>query len=598
MKNWKEIEIAQVAEYWVGKIYAKSLNSNNYISTDNMLPNKGGIVESNYVPSEGRTSSFSKNDILISNIRPYFKKIWFATKNGGCSNDILVFRAKEDLIDPIYLYYQLSKDDFFDFMMAGANGTKMPRGNKDLIPHYKILLPSPLIQRKIASILSSYDALIENNCNRIKLLEETARIIYEEWFVRFKVNKKQLTIDNQTGRPKGWGLKKLHEVADINKNQIKKGFAERIKYVDISSVSPGKIDSFTEYSFEDAPSRARRIVKHGDIIWSCVRPNRRSHCLIWNPEPNLIVSTGFVVITPKDLPTSYLYQFLTTEAFVGRLTNLAGGAAYPAVAPDDFEDADLIIPPKEIIENFDKVVKPINQIISILTKQNVLLKEARDILLPKLMSGKIDVKVGEANSQTIVIPISEKKPREASWEFKEAVLIAMLTERFGSEKFPLGRKRYTKFSYLFHRYADNQVQDYLRKAAGPYNPKTKYQGPEKIAHENGYVIDHKNGNLVGFIVGKNIATAKTYFEKYWSIDYLNWLEANFKYKSNDELELYATVDHALLELYKSKKAVSLQEIKTILKTEKEWKAKLEREIFSDLNIQRAIDYLPTIFQYS
>ncbi len=581
MSEWKEIKLKEVAKYWVGKVASNELSAANYISTDNMITDKGGIIESRYVPVSGNSNSFTKNDVLVSNIRPYFKKIWFADKDGGCSNDVIVFRAEENIIDPLYLYYQLSKDDFFDYMMAGANGTKMPRGNRASILEYKFFLPPLHTQKKIAYILSAYDKLIANNFLRIKLLEETALLTFNEWFGK---------VDDL---PKGWERRKLKDVADINKNQIAKGFKGTIKYVDISSVSTGNIDSYTEYKIEDAPGRARRVVKHGDIIWSCVRPNRKSYCPIWNPETNLIASTGFAVITPKDLPTSYLYQHLTTEAFVGYLTSRAGGAAYPAVKPEAFEEAEIIVPSKEKVEAFDKIIKPTFELRANLVKQNRLLKESRDILLPRLMNGTISVEKAEAK----VVSIAQPKQKEATWEFKEAVLISMLTEKFGNEKFPLGRKRYTKLSYLFHRHADNQMQNYLRKAAGPYNPKTKYAGPEKIAHQNGYVADHKNGNLTGFIAGKNISAAKTYFENYWSIDYLNWLDTNFHYKSNDQLELYATVDNAMVELHEKNKPFNVEAVKTIIKTEKEWKAKLEREIFSDANIQKAINYLPTLFQY-
>lgn len=89
---------------------------------------------------------------------------------------------------------------------------------------------------------------------------------------------------------------------------------------------------------------------------------------------------------------------------------------------------------------------------------------------------------------------------------------------------------------------------------------------EKIAHQNGYVADHKNGNLTGFIAGKNISAAKTYFENYWSIDYLNWLDTNFHHKSNDQLELYATVDNAMLELHEKNKTVNVEAVKQIIKT--------------------------------
>ena len=102
-----------------------------------------------------------------------------------------------------------------------------------------------------------------------------------------------------------------------------KNYQGEIEYIDISAVSPGIINETTFYSFADAPARARRIVQHGDIIWSCVRPIRRSHAIIWGPPENLIASTGFAVLTPVDLPTSFLYQAVTKNEFVGYLANNA-----------------------------------------------------------------------------------------------------------------------------------------------------------------------------------------------------------------------------------------------------------------------------------
>jgi len=397
MEGWKEYRLGEVASYWNEKINHSELNSQNYISTDNMLPNKAGITLSEYVPVKGKYTIFNKSDILVSNIRPYFKKIWFAGFDGGCSNDVIVFRPNEELIYPNYLYYVLSKDDFFDFMMAGSNGTKMPRGNKKSIPTYRINLPPLPTQRKMAKILSAYDDLIENNLKRIKLLEEMAQITYEEWFVRMKFpGHEDAVFDEETGLPEGWKKVKLGEVAKLNNQSLKSDFTSDILYIDIAGVSPNRIDSKTKYEFSKAPGRARRIVKHGDIIWSCVRPNRKSHAVIWHPEKNLIASTGFCVISPKKLPTSYLYQFLTTDLYVGYLTNVAGGAAYPAVKPVHFEESEIISPSAELVSKYDNIYGNSLDISWNLQNQNQHLKEARDILLPRLMTGMIDVEELEA----------------------------------------------------------------------------------------------------------------------------------------------------------------------------------------------------------
>ncbi len=390
-EGWKEYKLGDIAPYFNEKLDAKYLKASNYISADNMLPERGGVLLSDYVPTNGKVTKYEINDILVSNIRPYFKKIWFAKNNGGCSNDVIVFRPNKNITNPTYLYYFLSKDDFFDFMMAGANGTKMPRGNKKAIPNFTINLPPLPIQKKIASILSAYDDLIENNLKRIKLLEEMAQITYEEWFVRLKFpGHETAKFDKETGLPEGWKKVKLGEVSKLNTQSLKNDFNEEIQYIDIAGVSPNRIDTKTKYKYSEAPGRAKRIVKHGDIIWSCVRPNRKSHAVIWKPEDNVIASTGFCVITPRKLPTSYLYQFVTTDEYVGYLTNLAGGAAYPAVKPIHFKTSEITIPTDELIVKYDEQNGNSLELSWNLQIQNQRLKEARDILLPRLMTGVIN----------------------------------------------------------------------------------------------------------------------------------------------------------------------------------------------------------------
>ena len=155
-------KLSEISEYAKGKISVLTLDENIYISTENMLPNKGGITQAASLPAQEQTQAFLKNDVLVSNIRPYFKKIWYATFDGGCSNDILVFRAK-DGVNSQFLYYVLSNDSFFYYSMATSKGTKMPRGDKKAIMEYEVPKFSPEEQGKIASILAVIDEKIETN---------------------------------------------------------------------------------------------------------------------------------------------------------------------------------------------------------------------------------------------------------------------------------------------------------------------------------------------------------------------------------------------------------------------------------------------------
>lgn len=148
--------------YADGRISVADLDVNNYISTENMLQNKEGICCSAGLPTVAHTQAYQPEDVLVSNIRPYFRKIWFADRNGGCSNDVLVLRAK-DTCYPAFLYYVLSDNSFFDYATATGKGTKMPRGDKGAIMRYLVPDIPYDTQVKIADTLSALDARIAEN---------------------------------------------------------------------------------------------------------------------------------------------------------------------------------------------------------------------------------------------------------------------------------------------------------------------------------------------------------------------------------------------------------------------------------------------------
>jgi type I restriction enzyme, S subunit len=239
----------------------------------------------------------------------------------------------------------------------------------------EINLPPLPTQRRIASILSTYDDLIENNLRRIKLLEEKAILMYKE-IVRCEKLEKI----------------KLKEVAILNEESLKANLnIDKLLYVDIASVSTGSINNKTEFDIKEAPGRAKRILKHQDIIWSCVRPNRKSYSFVWEPEENLIASTGFAVITSREIPATFLYQLVTTKEFVNYLENHAKGATYPAVTASDFEEAPIQVASSTIMKEYNDEAYLFFELKHVLQKQNTKLREARDILLPQLMSGEIVV---------------------------------------------------------------------------------------------------------------------------------------------------------------------------------------------------------------
>jgi type I restriction enzyme S subunit len=263
------------------------------------------------------------------------------------------------------------------------------------LDEFSIELPPLSVQKRLAGIFSAYDTLIENSQRRIQILEEMSQGLFREWFVhyRFPGHESVRRVESPVGAiPEGWQVRKLSEVADVNRAQISARTApERLHYIDISSVSPGRIDGTTTFSFADAPGRARRVVQHGDVLWSCVRPNRRSHAQLIHPDPGTIASTGFAVLTPKTVPFTFLYFATTTDDFVAYLTNNATGAAYPAVTGSTFEKADVIVPSQHMLTKFGESTIPIAEGIHVLRRQIQNLERTRDLLLPRLITGEVDV---------------------------------------------------------------------------------------------------------------------------------------------------------------------------------------------------------------
>ena len=163
--------LADICSYSKDKVPVLDLNNSNYYSTENMQSDKKGAVDAATLPTIAQTTKCRKGDVLISNIRPYFKKIVYCQFDCGCSTDVLCFCPKESALSA-FLFSTLYADHFFDFMAAGAKGTKMPRGDKQQIMTYPIYLPSADELAEFNSI--AIPALTQMECSRLENTRLTA----------------------------------------------------------------------------------------------------------------------------------------------------------------------------------------------------------------------------------------------------------------------------------------------------------------------------------------------------------------------------------------------------------------------------------------
>ena len=396
--GWREVRLGDIARYSNTRINSDELTLDNYVSTENMLPNKAGKTLASSIPS-GSAIKYSSGQTLISNIRPYFKKIWHASMDGGCSADVLVFETIDE-IDDKYFFYYLNQDHFFEYVTSGSKGTKMPRGDKQQILMYPFRYPKKEEQKAIAATLSCLDDKIELN-NRInRTLEEMAQAIFKSWFIDFEPFQDGEFEDSELGRiPKGWRVYTLSEVIEINPpRKINRGSVA--PYLDMSNM-PTQGHSPSLWIEREVGSGMKFM--NGDTLIARITPcleNGKTAYIDFLADNELgWGSTEYIVLRPrKPIPTQFAYLVARNERFrsfaIAKMTGSSGRQRVPA---DSIASYPLILPPleSEIWTLFGILVESQFEMMRNMAEQSRTLAKIRDTLIPKLMSGEIRVPVEE-----------------------------------------------------------------------------------------------------------------------------------------------------------------------------------------------------------
>lgn len=387
------MKLYKICDYVSERVAASTLSEYNYISTENMLPNKGGITKSSNIPS-GNVIAYSNEDVLISNIRPYFKKIWQANIDGGCSADVLCVRAKETIY-PRYLYYLLSQDIFFEYVMAGSKGCKMPRGDKQQIMQWDVEIPEIGEQIRIAEFLSSIDSKIELNRRINENLEQQAQALFKSWFVDFEPFKDGKFVDSELGRiPEGWKVKKFGELCDSISvtHPCKKG---QLIFLNTGDIENGFVLNHKYMNIKDMPGQAKKSIQENDILYSEIRPINRHFAFVNFPAQEYIVSTKLMVLRANDNESSIrLYQYLTSEDVINELQHEAESRSgtFPQIRFESIKSLKILIGSDDVEKQYTKYIENIYKMIFQYRKEIIRLEQLRDTLLPRLMSGELEIK--------------------------------------------------------------------------------------------------------------------------------------------------------------------------------------------------------------
>ena len=398
-------KLSSIADYVTDKISSNDIALREYVTTDCILQNKKGReIATNLPPQSCCLTRYQRGDVLIANIRPYLKKVWFADIDGGASSDVLVFRAKEGH-SPSFLYAVLLQDSFFDYVMQGAKGSKMPRGDKEQILRYEMPTLS-CSEESIGTFFLNLDQKIRLNEQINQNLEAMAKQLYDYWFVQFD-------FPNENGRPyKSFGGKMVWnekqrkyipeywEVKSLsNWLEIKSGFPfksetykpiGRYKIITIKNVQDGElVTSGCDY-VNDIPSRAKDYIslQIGDRLIS-LTGNCGRLCVVC--EENLLLNQRVGLLCCDAIYLEYFYNFLNSGTMRTVIDNLANGAAQANLSPVELCKTDCFIPPIDILLSYNRKVNAIRKAIVQNNQEISQLAKQRDELLPLLMNGQVSV---------------------------------------------------------------------------------------------------------------------------------------------------------------------------------------------------------------
>ena len=446
-----ETELGNFVEIVTKKCDASIIDVTNYISTENMLPDRQGVTISSGIPDVNKFNSFEIGDTLFSNIRTYFKKVWFATFYGGVSPDVLVFRTTHEKLTSEYLHLILSSDDFINYSHLTSKGAKMPRGDKGAMLSYKIKIPSLKYQKRCTKLIFTLSKKIDSN-NRInQTLEQMAQALFKSWFVDFDPVKAKMAVldaggsqadatlaamtaisgkdadalavferehpeqyaelkataelfpaamqDSELGAiPKGWGVASISEMGKVTcgKTPSKKEpeyYGSDVPFIKIPDMHGQLFVLKTnEYLSEDgSKSQLKKLVPANSICVSCIATIGVVSITNEPSHTNQQINS----VTPHKSSLLY-YLYFCMLGLKDHLHILgSAGSATLNVNTSTFSGIKIAQPDAKVLELFHAKCTHLFNEIKSLSVQTESLTQLRDTLLPKLLSGEITLQEAE-----------------------------------------------------------------------------------------------------------------------------------------------------------------------------------------------------------
>jgi len=395
MSSWKDYRFGELV-YFPPRIGLRKGDEYPFIDMDVVNPNNRYVKNTQCKKYESSScSKFANGDVLLARITPCLENGKIAQvrttdrENGFGSTEFFVFRAKENLLDQSFLFYLAKSDLIWKSAvnsMVGASGRQ--RADATFLKKVELRTPELPVQRKIAAILSAYDELIENNQRRIALLEKIAEEIYREWFVRLRFPGHEI-VKFVKGVPEGWEVRTLASFAsEIKRGIKKKNLADDEKYIGLEHI-PRRSISIKEWATADTVDSDKQLFQERDLLFCKIRPYLHKVALSHIAGA---CSSDTIIIRPKNkIYEGYLLFTVFSDTFIEHATVASKGTKIPRADWGFLKKLELAVPNVQLLEAYQAQFDIMfSQIVNLL-RENEVLVTSRDLLLPRLISGKLSV---------------------------------------------------------------------------------------------------------------------------------------------------------------------------------------------------------------
>lgn len=613
--DWKDKSLYDLAEWKNGLAFKNIKFSDSGMPVIKIAELKAGIGAQTKFTHDKFDSSVlvSEGDMLFSwSGNPDTSiDVFLWEGNPGWLNQHIFKVTPADNVDFDFLFFKLMwLKPRFAAIARDKQTTGLGHVTKQNMRDLRVGIPSPDEQKKIVDAIKPFHDKIRLNRQMNAKLEAMAQAIFKDWFVDFgpTVRKSEGETDsvkilgglipdpanaanivalfpdsfNDHGLPQGWATQTLRDILDLNYG---KSLPKKTRVAGEFPVygSGGVTGSHNDF-LVTGPSI---IIGRKGTVGS----------LYWEPNNFFPIDTVFYVVPKNAYTLSFIWPLLQTLG----LNKMNTDAAVPGLNRNNAYRLEIPKPSNEVLQAFEKIVFPLRQKIDAIDKENQTLAETRDYLLPKLMSG--EVRVGEAapaatetsNVVTMGGDLFDRKVLPADKDLeRDSAIVAGVVLALQKDTEVVGNVKYQKGCYFVYRRMGYSTRDFDRKAAGPYSRKIVEGGHARAVSQN-YIRFKSDPNYPGNLPARNIRTANALANQYKLGDALAWVRQHLSGKNRSELELWATVDYAMVALRNRRMTPTADSVMDYIRNEPEWAAKLKKANFTKPKINAAIAELNKAF---